>query len=704
MCFPPLVKANEYFEWIDESHLQALHEGRQAWSAVHLLLRGEASVADGSEGVGGSLGEASGSGVHSLLMDAPPTCSRSCPRDPRCPKPAGHRGHCKLKGNEGDPVLVPAAAPACTTTKEPIATELHESNKEVEVEVVVEKDEEEEEVVEVDEMEEEEEEVEVVEVDEMEEEGVEERVEEAPSRTEELGPSIPAAASYVKELSDAPEERTAEEESGSQIVVEQEIAVDPKVSSFIADAADAVDAAAAVDEEAGSSENQETQGGVAVGVSDAVEECEGRSWRKRKPVDYVSARVSSEISNEMERPQSLNKACVLHDTKPTSPAGPEAVSEQARPSSPLAPISSGRLRIAPQRLDASVLVAPLHEKPGLAREASRRTESALDDGGSDSDGNGAGNGLWDNTVAKDAAAPVKDAATPVEDVAAPAEGAAAPAEGAAVPAEDATTPVEDVAAPAEGAATPVEDVAAPAEGAAAPAEGAAVPAEDATTPVEDAATPVEDVAAPAEGAAVPAEGAAVPAEDAAVPVEDAASPAEGAAAAVDGAARRTILQRPDCGEGRSRRKRKPVDYVSARVSSEISNEMERPQSLKKACVLHDTKPTSPAGPEAASALVAAPEVDDSTGYWAGVEVVADELAQDHPSSSELLGSEVCVLAAAYPTDALSRRRAIGWRGLVTHRRGGASDPQVRVFGFWFRLADETFLKPVKQLTQGKGGE
>ena len=138
--------------------------------------------------------------------------------------------------------------------------------------------------------------------------------------------------------------------------------------------------------------------------------------------------------------------------------------------------------------------------------------------------------------------------------------------------------------------------------------------------------------------------------------------------------------------------------MSARVSSEISNEMERPQLLKKTCVLHDTKPTSPSGPEAASALVAAPEVDDSTGYWAGVEVVADELAQDHPSSSELVGSDVCVMAAAYPTDALSRRRAIGWRGLVTHTRGGASDPQVRVFGFWFRLADETFLKPVKQLT------
>ena len=27
-----------------------------------------------------------------------------------------------------------------------------------------------------------------------------------------------------------------------------------------------------------------------------------------------------------------------------------------------------------------------------------------------------------------------------------------------------------------------------------------------------------------------------------------------------------------------------------------------------------------------------------------------------------------------------------------------SIPQVRVFGFWFRLANETFLKPVKQPT------
>ena len=42
--------------------------------------------------------------------------------------------------------------------------------------------------------------------------------------------------------------------------------------------------------------------------------------------------------------------------------------------------------------------------------------------------------------------------------------------------------------------------------------------------------------------------------------------------------------------------------------------------------------------------------------------------------------------------------------LGTHTRGGASDPQVRVFGFWFRLADETFLKPVKQLSKGSRAE
>ena len=88
----------------------------------------------------------------------------------------------------------------------------------------------------------------------------------------------------------------------------------------------------------------------------------------------------------------------------------------------------------------------------------------------------------------------------------------------------------------------------------------------------------------------------------------------------------------------------------------------RAQSLKQAWVLHDAEPTSPAGPEAVSAPVAASEVDDELAqdhpYWAEVEVVVDELVQDHPQPSELIGADVCVMAAAYPKDALSRRRAV----------------------------------------------
>ena len=63
--------------------------------------------------------------------------------------------------------------------------------------------------------------------------------------------------------------------------------------------------------------------------------------------------------------------------------------------------------------------------------------------------------------------------------------------------------------------------------------------------------------------------------------------------------------------------------------------------------------------------------------WTKIEVTADHLIEDHPPPSELVGADVCVMAAAYPTHALSSGGAVGWRGLVTHTRGGASEPQVR---------------------------
>ena len=52
---------------------------------------------------------------------------------------------------------------------------------------------------------------------------------------------------------------------------------------------------------------------------------ESQSRRKRKPVDYVSVRVSNEISNDMERPRSLTKPCVLPHAEPAEPLAVSAV-------------------------------------------------------------------------------------------------------------------------------------------------------------------------------------------------------------------------------------------------------------------------------------------------------------------------------------------------------------------------------------------
>ena len=101
-----------------------------------------------------------------------------------------------------------------------------------------------------------------------------------------------------------------------------------------------------------------------------------------------------------------------------------------------------------------------------------------------------------------------------------------------------------------------------------------------------------------------------------------------------------------------------------------------------------------AGPSSVS-RVASTSVVDSV-CWSELEVASTELVQDHPQPFELLGADVCVMVAAYPADTLTHSGAVGWRALITHTRGRASKLQVRVFGSWFSLADENFLKPIKQ--------
>ena len=106
-----------------------------------------------------------------------------------------------------------------------------------------------------------------------------------------------------------------------------------------------------------------------------------------------------------------------------------------------------------------------------------------------------------------------------------------------------------------------------------------------------------------------------------------------------------------------------------------------------------TKPFAAATSAAASTPVAASEA--SNNCWGEIEVTPDDLIEDHPPPSELVGADVCVMATAYPTHALSRSGAVGWRGQVTHSRRGA----VRVFGSWFRLADEAFIRPIKEAAE-----
>jgi len=77
----------------------------------------------------------------------------------------------------------------------------------------------------------------------------------------------------------------------------------------------------------------------------------------------------------------------------------------------------------------------------------------------------------------------------------------------------------------------------------------------------------------------------------------------------------------------------------------------------------------------------------------------DELAgAEYPPYSELVGSDVCVLAAAYP-DAAEHLGAdrVGWRGAVSAKRGGGlQKAQVSVFGSWFVLSDTTRVQPILQ--------
>ena len=87
-----------------------------------------------------------------------------------------------------------------------------------------------------------------------------------------------------------------------------------------------------------------------------------------------------------------------------------------------------------------------------------------------------------------------------------------------------------------------------------------------------------------------------------------------------------------------------------------------------------------------------------------IEVVQAELVAEYPAYADLVGTDVCVLPAAFPGASLKTEGAIGWRAVVTDKRNVRGEAQVKVFGAYFSLHDSLRLRPVQQWADEDGGE
>ena len=84
--------------------------------------------------------------------------------------------------------------------------------------------------------------------------------------------------------------------------------------------------------------------------------------------------------------------------------------------------------------------------------------------------------------------------------------------------------------------------------------------------------------------------------------------------------------------------------------------------------------------------------------WSQIEVMPDALATAHPPPGPcLIGHDVCVLPAAFPTFRLVRTGSVGWRGQVTNAAYNPRDGVwvVQVFGHWFGLNDGSRIRPLQ---------
>ena len=83
------------------------------------------------------------------------------------------------------------------------------------------------------------------------------------------------------------------------------------------------------------------------------------------------------------------------------------------------------------------------------------------------------------------------------------------------------------------------------------------------------------------------------------------------------------------------------------------------------------KESAAPSPAAAAAAASAPAAgvaaaEGGGAAWAArVEVTKQELSEAHPAAARLVGSDVCVLAAARPKTKVQSRRSVGWRASMS---------------------------------------
>ena len=87
-----------------------------------------------------------------------------------------------------------------------------------------------------------------------------------------------------------------------------------------------------------------------------------------------------------------------------------------------------------------------------------------------------------------------------------------------------------------------------------------------------------------------------------------------------------------------------------------------------------------------------------------VEVGEHEIAEVHQPWASIVGTDVCVLPAAFPRAPPPSEGMVGWRAEVQRKRGSAvkANQQVQLFGAWFALTDTDRILPVEQLEMEEG--